>query len=300
MSKVFKILKFINNGEEQEFMVASSWSNDQVVEVFLLNEKNQFRTSIKSQDFKEFSDELGLEESDLRSKVFEAFTNPTDANTFEIVDDNFLLSTKSGRNSKILISTDLKQTKDLHQIFLLGSMTELQKTQDQLKASNEQLSTLTEQFETLENEMLHLIDAKERVEIEACKKFTRLLNSKKQKIKELRKELYPDEEGEFDESDDEPLKRRESVSSDSDSEYEVPKPDVKPPKRKSLKLVESVSDDSDNDFTALTQVMDILPKRVKLDDAILLSSQRNESPQPGTSNENPPTSQTSQDLLEML
>lgn len=248
-----------------------------------------------------------MEESDLRAKILEAFTNPSDANTFEIVDETFLLSTKSGRNSKILVTTELRTTNDLHKVFLNSSFSQLLKAQDELQTSNQQISVLKEQLEILENEILNLTDEKERQENSVFKNFALLLNTKKQKIKDLRKELYPEEKGEFDESDEEPLKKR--CSYDSDSEYEEPKspqrkssqplesltPDK--PKRKSLQLLErgSDDDDSDNDFTAQTQVMDVLPKRVKLDDA----GNRNINTQPGTS-KGQQLSQTSQELLEML
>lgn len=56
MSKTFRVLKFINNDVEQEFMVASSWSTD--VDIFLLNtsdNENQWKTAIKSNDFQEVS-----------------------------------------------------------------------------------------------------------------------------------------------------------------------------------------------------------------------------------------------------
>lgn len=196
---------------------------------------------------------------------------------------------------------DLKATKNLHKVFLLGSMKELQKTQEELQSANEQVSIFKEQVDILENEMLNLTDEKVSQEKETFKKFMLLLNSKKQKIKELRKELYPDEEGDFDESDDEPLKK--SIMSDSETDCEE---EPKTPKRKSLQLLRS-DDDSEDDFAALTQKLQhipaigLFPKRVKLDDDV--TQNRNGSPKPGTSKEQQEFSsqpQTSQDLLEML
>lgn len=234
-----------------------------------------------------------MEESHLRAKILEAFTNPSDANTFEIVDETFLLSTKSGRNSKILVTTDLSSTDDLHKVFLRSSFSQLLKAQDELQTSGVQISVLKEQLDTLENALLNLTDEKERQEEALFRKFALLLNAKKKKIKELRKELYPDEKGEFDESDEEPLRKRCSSGSESSSSTEL----QKKPKRKSLQLLEpgSDTDNSDNDFSAQTQVMDVLPKRVKLDDVV---GNQNSSPQPGTSAEE--QTQTSQELLEML
>lgn len=235
-----------------------------------------------------------MEVGDLRSKVYKLLTEPqNDFTTFEIIDANFRLSTKSERNSNIktLVATDLEFAEDLEKKFLLATISELQNAQEELKFSKNETTMLKEQLEILEQEMTNLTDEKVKQEEDLLSKFTLLLNSKKSKIKELRKELCPEDEHEhFSDSDDESLK---SPSSDSNSDSEMSVVS----KRKSFEMECSQSDD---DFSAQTQVLNVLPKRVKLDDSLT----RDASPQPGSSKEllncSEIRKETSQDLLEML